>query len=249
MLLRLKELEGYKIKARDGEIGHVENFFFDDRDWIIRYMIINTGGWLTGRLLLISPASIGKPNWENKFFPVELTKQLIKISPEVDTEKPVSRQKEIEIAKHFDWPEYWMMPGDYMSGTMAMPVKIVNKDEEKKEERNENPNLRDANEVIGYSIHAKDQKIGHVEDFIVNDETLSIYYLIIDTRDLLPGGKKAIVSISWIENIEWELKEVKVELIKEQIMNSPEWDFSEPVTRKFEDELYEHFKKAKYWTK
>ena len=107
MLRRVRELEKFKVKAIDGEIGKLHEFYFDDHKWIIRYAIIDTGGWLAEKLVLISPQSFKKLNPENKTFEVNLDKQQIEDSPDVNKEKPVSRQKETELIGYYGWPMYW----------------------------------------------------------------------------------------------------------------------------------------------
>jgi hypothetical protein len=107
MLRSIISLTGYTIEATDGDIGHVRDLYFDDRSWIIRYLVVDTGTWLPGRKVLISPAALGRPNWQSEKFPVGLTKNQVKNSPDIDTTKPVSRQHEAELHLHYDWPPYW----------------------------------------------------------------------------------------------------------------------------------------------
>lgn len=47
MLKNIQSLQGHKLSANDGEIGHVADFLFDDQTWAIRYLVANTGSWLT----------------------------------------------------------------------------------------------------------------------------------------------------------------------------------------------------------
>ena len=94
MLRNVKDLRGYAIRATDGVIGHVDDFYFDDEAWAIRYLVVETGRWLPDRQVLISPISIGHPDWSAQLLPVSLTKAQVKGSPDIDTKKPVSRQRE-----------------------------------------------------------------------------------------------------------------------------------------------------------
>lgn len=255
MLRSLDKLDGFKIAAKDGEIGKIVNFYFDDREWKIRYLVVNTGNWLTGRKVLISPKSSGKPDFEKEELPVGLTKDQIENSPEIQEDMPVSRQKELELVQYYGWPEYWAGPGSYITGSNPMPPYMPDKakkeieEMQKQEEKEQDSHLRDCDEVEGYNIKAVDDSIGHVQDFVFDDDSWQISYIVIDTRDFFPGGKKVIVSISWIKSIDWNLREVKVDLPKDKIEDSPEWNPSEPMSRDFEDTLYEHFKKDKYWVK
>jgi hypothetical protein len=95
MLRSIDELIGYKIEARDGYMGRVSDFLFDDELWVIRYMVTNTGNWLVGRQVLISPATFyGKPRWESEKFPLILTRRMVEESSEFDPSAPVNREYE-----------------------------------------------------------------------------------------------------------------------------------------------------------
>ena len=76
---------------------------------------------------------------------------------------------------------------------------IQRKNEEARAEREEanDVHLRSANKVTGYRIGATDGDIGHVEDFIIDDETWEIRYMVVDTQNWWPG-KKVLVAPQWI---------------------------------------------------
>lgn len=117
----VKSLIGFTMGATDGEIGKVKEFYFDDESWVVRYLIVDTGNWLSGRVVLISTQAIVNADWENKVFSVNLTKEQIKNSPDINTELPVSRQEEIKLQKYYPWVQYW--GGGYYgggSGVLAM---------------------------------------------------------------------------------------------------------------------------------
>src|SRR5664279_6193650 len=99
----IKSLIGYDMGAKDGEIGTVKQFYFDDKTWSIRYLVLRTGGWLFGREVLISPDAVVKNSLKQGTFPVNLLKEQIRTSPDIDTAKPVSRQQEIELYGHYLW--------------------------------------------------------------------------------------------------------------------------------------------------
>ncbi len=253
MLRSLKEMEGFKIKAIDGEIGKLYEFYFDDHTWIVRYIIVDTGTWLAEKLVLISPESFKSLNWDDKIFAVNLDKQQIEDSPEVDKERPVSRQKETELIGYYGWPMYWTGIGGPTIGAFPPANAAITKTEEeilekRRKEGKDDPNLRSSRAVISYGIHASDGHIGHVEDFLVDDETWNIRYLIVDTKSLLPG-KKVITALDWIEKIVWSESELYLKLTKDEIKNSPEYDPSKPVEREYENRVHEYYGKRKYWEK
>ncbi len=185
-----KELQGYTIHATDGDIGRVDEFYFDDESWVIRYLVADIGHWLPGRKVLISPFTFEEPDWQNKLFLVRLSREDVKNSPDIDTKKPVSRQEEIALSEHFQWTPYWTLA--------TTESRIV------KEKRKGDPHLRNTRDVLGYRIHAKDGDIGHIEDFIVNDGDWAIHHLVVDTRNWLPG-KKMLVSPWWTDEINFSL--------------------------------------------
>ncbi len=250
MLRSVKELRGYRMLAKDGEIGSVYGFYFDDEAWTIRYMVADTGKWLPKRRILLSTSSLGKPDWEKREFPIDLTREKIENSPSIYEHEPVSRQKELELMDYYNWPAYsigrqartvgseMMMQRDLKDANRGAEKQMV---DEQQADRETEPNLRSSREVIGYKIDAADGKIGHVEDFIFDDESWEVRFLVIDTRDWLPGGKKVLISPKWIENINWLDALVSVDLEKEKIKNSPEFDPSQPVNEEYEQKLYDYY--------
>jgi len=239
MLRNIRELTGYRIQVKDDMLGKVKDFYFDDIEWNIRYLVADTGGWLKGRRVLIAPSSLGTPNWGARILPVNLMKADIEKSPDVSDYMPVSLEMEYKLAKYYNWPMYWTVPG--MIPFYNIPE---SSDELKKIEKK--THLRSTDEVIGYHIHAKDGEIGHVDDFIVEDDTWIIRYMLVDTRNWLPG-RKVLISPQWIEKIEWNEKQVRILLLRKIIENGPEYDGKYPVSREYENQLYELYGVRKYW--
>jgi sporulation protein YlmC with PRC-barrel domain len=254
MLRSENKLRGYSIQATDGEIGKVHEFYFDDDFWIIRYLVVDTGGWLTGRKVLLNPTVLYQPNWDAKLFPVYLTKDQIKNSPHISEDKPVFRQQEISLSQYYNWPFYWetfgAQTGFFTPGASGVSSDILQKGKVEKmdvEVEESDSHLRSTREVTGYHIQAIDGEIGHVEDFILDDETWSIRYIVVDTRNWLPGGKKVLISPRWIEAVKWSDSKVYVKLLRGEIENSPEYDSSKPVGREYEIRLYDFYDQPKYW--
>jgi len=249
MLRSIQELFGYTIQGTDEEIGKVHDFLFDDETWAIRYMVVDTGKWLPGRKVLLIPSVLGQPDWESHVFPVELDKEQILKSPDIDLDKPVSRQHELALHEHYKWVPYWIPPGP--AGAGFVPPSALAKKEKKKKEKTEtlrewDSHLRSAREVIGYHIQAADGEIGHVEDFILEDVLEVIRYMIIDTRNWLPS-KKVLISPFWIDKVSWGDTKVYVDLSRDLIKDSPEFDPSKPVNRQYEERLYDFYGRPKYW--
>lgn len=182
MLNKAKTLKGYKLDSRDGEIGKVNEFYFDDQYWTIRYLVADTGDWLTGRQVLISPYALVAVNKEEQHITVDLTKKQIEDSPAWSRDKPVSRQFEQTYFGYYGYPMYW--GGQYMWG--AYPYIVRDPKMWKESTHNEktwDPHLRSTHNVSGYHIQAADGEIGYVEDFIIDDETRAICYLMASSGD------------------------------------------------------------------
>ena len=232
MLNKAKTLKGYTLDSLDGDIGKVKEFYFDDLHWTIRYLVANTGNWLTDKQVLISPHALATVDKEDQNIAINLTKKQIEDSPPLDSDKPVSRQFEEVYYGYYGWPTYW--GGPYMWGSYPY---IVNNPEEWKVstqgEKAWDPHLRSTNDVSGHHIQASDGDIGHVEDFIIDDETWAIRYLIIDTQNWWPG-KKVLVATRWIESVSWSEMKVFVNLTREAIRQSPEYTEESLLTRDYE---------------
>ena len=221
MLHKIKTLKGYRLDSLDGEIGKVKEFYFDDTYWTIRYLVANSGNWLSDRQVLISPNALLAVNKEEQNIAINLTKKQIEDSPPLESDKPVSRQYEKAYHIYYGWPMYWM--GPYGWGPYPYIVHdryAVLREEALKKEWD--PHLRSTNAVSGYHIQASDDEIGNVEDFIVDDETWAIRYLIINTRIWWPG-KEVLVSPKLIERVSWDASKVFVNLSREAIQQSPEY--------------------------
>lgn len=247
MLRSVNNINGFKILATDGEVGKVDEFYFDDSSWTIRYLIADTGNWLISDLVLISTNALLAPKWNEKLFPVNLSKKEIEDSPKIETDKPVSRQFETDLINYYGWPNYWTGIEGPVIGAAVVPLPEETELDKSGKEKKWDPNLRSTNEVINYNIDSENGSIGHIEDFITDDNDWKIRYIIVDTRNWLPGGKKIILSVNWIEKIIWEESKVKVRLTKSEIKNSPEYNPGENISRDYEKDLYKHYNKTGYW--
>lgn len=248
MLRSLNEINGYVLGAQDGDIGRCSDFLFDDRDWTVRYVVADTKKWLPGRKVLISPISIGNADAPSRTLSVGLTRAQIKDAPPLEENAPVSRQYEIAFNKYYDWAGYWGGPSVW--GPHLYP-RLLNRAQENVrevvEKIEENVTLRSTREVKGYHIQATDTDVGHVEDYIVDLDTWIIRYLVIDTRNWLPGGKKVLLSPAWAEQVDWHRRRVMVSLTSDHIEKCPEFDPSLPVNRKYEVTLYDFYGRPYYW--
>jgi hypothetical protein len=247
MLRSLKELYNFVLEAEDGDVGRCSDFLFDDGGWTVRYMVADTGTWLPGRKVLISPISLGTPSWKTKRFPIMLTREQIKSSPDLDEHAPVSREYEKRWMDHYGWSYYWF--GSGLWGPAESPTglfTVSGKEKVAEEEKLEDGSLRSTREVTGYRIQAADGEIGHVEDFVMDDANWAIRYMVVDTVNWLPG-RKVLITPEWIENVDWVDNRVQVDLTRQEVKNSPEYDPALPVNREYEVRLYDFYGRPRYW--
>jgi hypothetical protein len=240
MLRCLSGLISYRINAVDGEIGKVKDFFFDDADWTVRYFVVDAGSWLNRNRVLISPALVHEPEWEGRRLPVILTVEQVKSSPDVDTDKPVSRRHE---NCHCRGRRAGALLDDgraaFLRDRSCSPAVPRHGGS-----RGNAPAQREPRD--GYRLHAIDGEFGTVYDFIVDDEQWSVRYVVVATGDWLPG-KKVLIAPKWIEYVSWEAKEVAVSLSREEVRDSPEYDPLSAVNREYELRLYDYYGRPRYW--
>ena len=249
MLRRIKELNGFQLGARDGEIGRVKDLYFEDENWTVRYLIVDTNKWLPGRQVLISPFAVRNIREEDRVVDLDLTQNQIKASPSIDADKPVSRRYEMQYYAYYNWPYYWNGPG--LWGPAAYPRQGLRPIPEDQAypmgEPKGDPHLRSTDATRGYHIHARDHEIGHVDDFVLDDESWVIRYLEVDTRNWWPG-KHVLVATQWVSEVSWHESLVRVDLMRDAIQQAPALDRATAISRDYEARLYAHYKREPYWS-
>lgn len=249
MLNSLKNIQGYDIQASDGPIGHVKDFYFDDHSWTLRYVVADTGNWLPGRLVLLSPESLEAIDADEKNVGFDLTTEQIESSPTIETDAPVSREHEAQLARHYGWPTYWS-PMAFPAVGYA-PIGVAPRAEAPAQDQTyqsepRGPRLRSFDEVRGYGIGATDDEFGRLEDLLVEIETHRLRYMVVDTRKWLPG-KTVLAGVHWIREIDWMSRQILVSVTKDQVKDAPSYDEAEAITREVEVELHEHYDLPAYW--
>jgi hypothetical protein len=238
MLKNIKDLNSFRIRATDGELGTVNDFYFDDESWAIRYLTVETGGWLGGKEVLISPFAIVNTDWQAKCLDVVLTKKQVENSPNIDTHKPVSRQHEASYMGYYGYPVYW---------DLAVPVSDPDESIEQIMAREaRDSHLRSTQLVNAYSIEALDGELGHIDGFVIDDEAWAIRYIEVATRTWWPG-KKVLVSPAWIASLNWMDSKAHLALTRERIQTAPAYLEDQPITRDYEAQLFNHYGTLPYW--
>ena len=242
MLRNASAVNGYAIAASDGRLGTVSDFLFDDAGWSVRWVVVDTGNWLSGRKVLLPASVLGRLDPKEEEFAVGLTMQQVKDSPDINTDRPVSRQMEANVYDYYGWSPYWgtgfYMGGvGYMGGAMAAspPLEARRHEDEiaDAQRSRDDPHLRSIEEVTGYHIHATDGEIGHVEDFLIEDADWSIRYLVVDTKNWWPG-EKVLISPRSAQEIDWTDKLVNLNVDRQRVKDSPTYDPSTTVDQDYD---------------
>jgi hypothetical protein len=227
MLHSTEELRGYTIHATDGEIGSVHSCYFDFKTWFIRYFVVKKDNWLRHRKVLLAPTALGSPNCETKHIPVALTTKQIMKGPSIDNHKPISHQIRRKLHKFDNWSPIWWRRALHPMSYAKEIAKLLDKNqysEDEEDTKNENLSLRSTSEIIGYNIHTTDDGIGHLDDFVVDDQMWSIQYLVASIEN-----HKVIISSLWVDNIDWLHNIVSVKLDRTSIITTPHYNFKLPI--------------------
>lgn len=248
MLRSLKDIEGYKVGATDGDIGHVKGFYFDDHHWTIRYLQVDTSGfWEAPNLVLISPAAFRQVEWATRRFHLAMSCDKVKRSPSFPMEGSPTRSYELDYYRYFNWPHYWGRSSAWGDWKTPQLMAAGASSHPSQEGGVDNANLRKVGDVVGCRIEGTDDELGKVEDFIVDDSTWAVRYVVVDTGNWW-SGKSVILASHWIERIEEKQGQVFVNMTRETIRNSPEWKPDQPVNREYEARLFDYYGRPTYWT-
>lgn len=248
MLERLDPLRGWTIESTDGEIGKVNDFLFDDERWAVRYLVVDTGDWLNNRRVLLSPVSFDGIERDRKRLRLNVTRNQVKSTPEVDLTRPISRRYEATYYNYYGYPVYWGGSSLWGAGAQpqdlsrAKPAGILDLSRYSEGEYH----LKRVSEVLGFHVRALDGEIGHVDDFLVDDDSWAIRYLLADTSNFL-GGKWVLVSPEWARGVDWNGLTINVDMNKEQVKKSPEYDPNKPLDRTYEKHLHDYYHRPAYW--
>lgn len=266
MLHRLKDLKGYKIGATDGIIGHVKDFYFDDQAWVIRYLVVETD-WFLSQRVLISPIAISQPNWPEKIFPAAITQEQVRRSPNINTDKPVSRQHELAYFSYSGYPYYpdgvgsWATSADpgmlWGGGDIGLgapgsaPVQSAVPDVEKdgaEWQHHGDPHLRSGNEITTYDVHATDGDIGHVQGLLIEEKSWAIRYLIVNTSNWWLG-RQVLVAPQWIESVSWDDRKASLRLSRDAVKRAPAYTAGTRMDRDEEARIHDHYGRSGYWAR
>jgi PRC-barrel domain len=243
MLRNASSIIGNSVKAKDGAIGSIDDMFFDDEQWILRWIVVDTGNWLPGRRVLLPPHICGIPDAVNDQVPVDLFRKQIEESPPADEDYP-SRQTEADLYAHYGWDPYWGAGSGYPGAPLDFAPDLKKpapaKGETEGPSAREDAHLRSMNSVHNYTIQALDGDFGHAEDFIIDDSNWRIAYMVIDTQKWWPG-KRVLISPRWLDGVSWSQRKIFVVLARDRIKNSPAYVPGNELDPEYESQLAEYY--------
>jgi hypothetical protein len=241
MLRNLQPIVGYHLGASDGTFGKVRDFYFDADHWTIRYLVADTGGWLPKNQVLISPFAVERIDDDAKTVRLRLTRDQVEKSPPIQSDQPISRQFEMIYYQYYGWPMYWYGPALWGPGPYPVaPGFVPDNVPEPSGAAHGNPHLRSTADALRYHIHASDGDIGHVEDYLFDNESWAIRCFEVVTRNWLPG-KKVLLPTAWIKEVRWEDAKVYVDTTRHAIKDAPEYQPGLQVTAEYEKQLKEYY--------
>ncbi|HET9241284.1 MAG TPA: hypothetical protein VFO10_28725 [Oligoflexus sp.] len=259
MLYRASALIKIGVQAVDRGAGIIKDLYFDDRAWKIRYCVVDTGSWLSGRQVLISPEALTALDAEAGAFQSKLTEEQIKNSPGADTEKTVSRQYEEYLSSYYGWSPYWStpqavssFPGIYtyppypagISRTLDLLSSATPKSPSEEGQsypgQAEESHLRSFLEVKSYGLRALDGDLGHVEDLLIDAADWSVTHVIVDTRTWWPGGE-VVVDRGMIQAINWEDRVMMVAMVRDEVKEAPPYSRDLSLSESFQTKVSQYY--------
>ena len=242
MLRRLAELRGRRALALDGEIGKVRDAFFDEEGWIVRYLIVDTGGWLSGRKVLIDPRSVALMDHTLHTVWLSLSRARIESSPSIDLDKPVSHQHELQLNHHYGFCSDWTRSMPWGPGLLPPAMVPITAHSGELEERGwpatprPDPYLRSVREVLEFTLITLDGHVGAIKDVFFDDETWTLRYLIVQTGGWLLG-RRVLVNAGQVRRVNWAARLVEVNQTRKQIEEGREFDADHPPPGDLESAL------------
>lgn len=243
-LIRAKEMTDFKVMSLDGPVGHARDFYFDDQNWGLRYLVVDTEKLFTTKDVLLSPQSFESLDMEKKELRLRLSADAVSRAPRVETAMPVSRQNEMELNKYYGWTPYWAPFWGITSIGISAEMMAAHAFSKRRPERKKSdPHLRSMNEVRGYRFVTPQGEMGHLDDFVLDDTDWLVHYLVVDTRNWWPG-KKTLIWPFWCDNIDWADSKIYLKLSKETIEKSPPYDPKSKINPDYEKSLHKHYEQA-----
>lgn len=257
MLFNVNDLLGFRVCAGDAPVAVLRDLLFDEHSSSVRYLVTDPEAWLATGQVLIAPAALTAVQSDAGRLETSLWKERFAASPSLAGGTDLSRPHEERLHEHHGWTPYWRAAGTVglapywgAAGTVPAqePPSSAAPEPDAPAADAAESRLRSARDVIGFYIEALDGDIGHVDDLVLDLERWVIRYLVVDTRNWLPG-RRVVVSPAWLRRIDWGSRSVVLDLDQERIRHSPAYDRARLLDRTFEEDLHRHAGRPGYWQK
>jgi len=248
MLYRMDRLIGMAVRATDGEAGKVVDAHFDEQAWTARYLVVETGGWLKRRKLLISPIAVRGVNWDERRIRINLNRRQLESSPAIDLDQLMMRRDEQALFDHYGYPDYragGLLWGATPYPLLPHPARSLTPPDTRPPSADGPCGLGSLREIHGYSLQALDASIGQLEEFLIDSGSWAIRYLVVNTHPWW-SGQQVVIPPQWAGQVDWQQKRVLLLVERDAVQNAPEFDPSLGHARPFETNLYKHYQGAEY---
>lgn len=230
MLWDVSVIKGYAVMASDGFLGTVSDFLLDDASWKMRWLVVETGHWYSGREALIPISALGRPDPASRRFPVNLTMQQAKECPNIEQDLPVSRQVEGRLHAYHGRRPYWTrscfegaIAADFVAPAYRAETRVRDSMATTPPQKTGDQHLRSVEEVIGYRVHATDGEIGHVGDFLAEECGWEIRFIKVSTKNWSPGASVLVSPLS-VSMVAWFERLVFLDVDRQKVRRSPPYD-------------------------
>jgi len=236
MLRRSGELQWSQVISLDGEIGKVRDVCFDEASWMVRYLIVDTGGWLSGRKVPIDPRSVELIDRNLHTVWVSLSRAQIESSPRIDIGELGAREHEMQLNRHYGYGSCWTHSMPWGNGQVSPARRSA---AEALEIDAPSACLRGARQMLDFTLITVDGHVGLIKDFFFDDETWALRYLIVQTGSWLLG-RRVLVSADRVRRVDWSAESVEVNQTRKQIEYGWEFDADNPPPGDLETALRTH---------
>lgn len=202
MIIAAKDIYGTPVEGSDCRAGTLYDLLFDDQTWRLRHLVVSTDRLFLGRQVLLAPAAVEQADWLERRLRLRLTREQVRHSPSVESDLPVARRESAMAAQVLVWEAYWTNFIDDIPEVWG------------------DPHLRSTKMLTGLHLHCTDGQLGHVEDFVIDDELWSVCDLVVDTRNWWPG-KRVLIEPTQVESIDWDEREIRLSLAREEVEHRP----------------------------
>lgn len=233
------DLKNYRLIAADGEIGSINDIFFEPDGWQVRYLLVDTGQWLDSRKILVSPIAIGMIHEQDKSIDIELTKWQLASSPIITDSTNITRQYEERYFRHFNWTPYWQAGAGEAGFFSGFNGQLSHAHTGATDNDRDN-NLHSESELRAFTIASRDNTVGVVKQLVVDSYYWLVRYLLVDTENWLPSDR-ILLSPEWIYEVDWAGNNVNMDLDREAIKSAPSFDRVKNINRDYERALFRHF--------